>query len=808
MAKTSLAPVIRIDEEKCINCYACIVICPVKYCMNGSGKKLLINHDICIGCGNCINACTHKARTLIDDTGRFMDDLKQGKKIIAVAAPAVASFFSDHFLNLNGWLKSLGVKAFFDVSLGAELTVMSYIDYIKEKNPRMVISQPCPAIVTFIEIYHPELLPYLAPADSPILHIIKLVKQYYPEYKDHKVAVISPCIAKRREYDETSMGDYNVTMIALKNLLDDQKIKLSSFPQVEYTGVSAERAAGFPIPGGLLDTAERFEPGIRRRTEKIEGVYNIYPYLKEISEMLNTNVKLPLLIDCLNCEKGCLGGPGTGNAEKPLAVLKEPVQKRIAELEKKHGSQYGEKAYKKYHDILKKYWKKGLYNRSYRDLSGNNTVKHPNEDEITKIFRSMKKFKKEDLYNCTCCGYGSCKSMATAIYNNLNKAENCAHYILALLTEKTNTEELNRELQEHIANASDLIDGINKLINKLNIAISSQADTIGQSSAATEHMIDSLRETSEISRKKQVAIKGLIEDTVKSQASMRETIQSIESISKSVEGVSQAIKIISSIAANTNLLSMNAAIESAHAGEAGKGFSVVAGEIRRLSENTRENSINISKTLKNIIDGVVVTEKQSDDTGTRFTAMSKEINSFAETMSGIINTFSELSAQSGEITNALDELQSQSEMVKSDYADILTMTEKLHTAMVNLTMLSKKKILVIDDDETILTMTKGILSENYYVTTVNSGQAALKLFLEGYIPHLVLLDLYMPEMGGWETLIRIRNISQLHHTPIAIYTSSEDPKDKEKAQELEAVEYIHKPIRQEELLEKTAKLLN
>jgi len=807
MAITPLTPVIRIDEEKCSNCYACIVICPVKYCMDGSGEKLEINANTCIGCGNCINACTHKARTLIDDTGRFMDDLKQGNKIIAVAAPAVASFFPDQFLNLNGWLKSLGVAAFFDVSLGAELTVISYLDFVKEKAPRTVISQPCPAIVTFIEINHPELLPYLAPADSPILHTIKMIKEYYPEYKNHKVAVISPCIAKRREYDETGMGDYNVTMIALKNLMDDRNINLSSFPKVEYTGVSAERAAGFPIPGGLLDTAERFEPGIRRSTQKIEGVHSIYPYLNEMSELLNTNVKLPLLIDCLNCEKGCIGGPGTGNAEKPLAALEDPVRKRMAELEKKYNSQTGKNTYIKYHNILKKYWKKGLYKRSYRDLSGNNTLKQPNKSEITEIFRRMKKYGEGDIYNCTCCGYGNCEAMATAIYNKLNIPENCAHYILTLLTEKTNAEENNRlQLQEHIGHASMLIDGINNLINKLNAAISSQAETISQSSVATEKMIGSLKETSEISRSKQESIKGLILNTEKSQTSMRETIQSIEDISKSVEGIAQAIKIISSIAANTNLLSMNAAIESAHAGEAGRGFSVVAGEIRRLSETTRENSVNISKTLKSIIDGVAVTEKQSDDTGTRITAMSKEIGSFAETMSGLINTFGELSAQSGEITAALDSLHSQSDMVKTDYAEILSMTEKLHTAMLDLNMLSKKKILVIDDEETVLTMTKNALQDDYNVITINSAKAALDLFLKGYIPHLILLDLYMPEMGGWDALIRIRNLSKLHQTQIAIYTSSDDPKDRAKAKELGPVEYIHKPLSKDTLLEKVAKL--
>jgi len=807
MGITALAPVIRIDEEKCINCYACIVICPVKYCMDGSGRKLQINHNICIGCGNCINACTHKARAFIDDTNHFLDDLKKRQKIIAVVAPAVASFFANQYLNLNGYLQSLGVEAVFDVSLGAELTVVSYMNYIKEKNPRMVIAQPCPAIVTFIEIYHPKLLPYLAPADSPILHSIRMIKEYYPQYKEHKVAVISPCIAKRREYDETGMGDYNITMLALKKLLDDEKKDLSTFPAVEYTGVSAERAAGFPIPGGLLDTAERFKPGIRRLTEKIEGVYNIYPYLKEIEELLNTDAKLPLLVDCLNCEKGCIGGPGTGNAEKPLAALKEPVQKRMAALEEKQHSQKGESAIQKYHAILNKYWKKGLYNRKYRNLSDNNIIKQPNEKELTELFHGLKKFTQEDIYNCTCCGYGSCKAMATAIYNKLNKAENCAHYILALLKEKTSTEELNRQLQDHITQASDLIQGINQLINKLNDTINSQAETISQSSAATETMIDSLRETSEMSKKKQASIKVLIEDAAKGQESMRNTIQSVEDISKSVDGIAQAIKIISAIAANTNLLSMNAAIESAHAGEAGRGFGVVAGEIRRLSDSTRDNSRNISQTLKSIIDGIAVTEKQSDDTGNRITEMAKEISSFAETISGLINTFSELSAHSGEITNALDNLQSQSETVKTDYVEILSMTDKLSTAMSDLTMLSKKKVLVVDDDETVLTMTKSILKDNYNVTTTNSGQAALKKFMEGYIPHLVLLDLNMSEIGGWDTFIRIRNISNLHSIPIAIYTTSDEQKDKDKAKELGAVEYIHKPVSKTEMLEKISKLV-
>jgi CheY-like chemotaxis protein len=188
--------------------------------------------------------------------------------------------------------------------------------------------------------------------------------------------------------------------------------------------------------------------------------------------------------------------------------------------------------------------------------------------------------------------------------------------------------------------------------------------------------------------------------------------------------------------------------------------------------------------------------------------MSKEINSFAETMSGLINTFGELSSESGEITAALNSLHSQSETVKDDYAKILSMTEKLHTEMLELKMLSKKKVLVIDDDETTLTMTKSALKNDYNVTTANSGKAALNMFLEGYTPHLILLDLYMPETGGWDTFIRIRNLSRLHQTLIAIYTTSENPEDKAKAKEFGAVEYIHKPLSVNELSEKIAKLID
>jgi len=658
-------------------------------CLDGSGDKLQINPNLCIGCGRCIETCSHGARHIVDDAPRFFDELKKGAKVVAIVAPAIATFFPGRYLNFNGYLKSLGVEAVFDVSFGAELTVFSYIEHMKSNNPKMLIAQPCPAIVNFIQIYRPKLLPYLAPVDSPMLHTAKMIREYYPQYRDHKVVVVSPCIAKRREFDEAGLVDYNVTMLTLKNSMEEQGLNVGSFPRVEYAGPIAERAVRFSSPGGLLETAERFSPSIGRRSVKIEGCHAVYPYLEEISEALDSGVELPPLIDCLNCEKGCNGGPGTGNSKMPMIMLESQTRERSNRLEEYHKTR-GKFARKKYHKLVSQYWRRGLYSRSYRNYSGNNDLKQPTAAQLNEVFRSMKKLNQE-FYDCTSCGYGSCKAMATAIFNNLNRPENCSHYNLDLLREEKQKMTEMGQLKEHISVALGLIRGINDMVNALNAKVGLQAAAVNDSRIITETMISSLRSTSDLSRQKLGVVEELIADADQGKQSMTETIQSVRDISQSVDDIASAIKIISGIASDTNLLAMNAAIEAAHAGEMGQGFAVVAGEIRRLSETTRKNSQSISRTLSGIIGGIGITSKRSADTDGLISGMAEKISGFAGTMSEFINTLSELSASSVEITSSLTSLRELTFAVETSYAEMLSMTSRLQENTRELAELSRKQ---------------------------------------------------------------------------------------------------------------------
>jgi DNA-binding response OmpR family regulator len=90
---------------------------------------------------------------------------------------------------------------------------------------------------------------------------------------------------------------------------------------------------------------------------------------------------------------------------------------------------------------------------------------------------------------------------------------------------------------------------------------------------------------------------------------------------------------------------------------------------------------------------------------------------------------------------------------------------------------------------------------------IKSSIDTLSLFFQGLVPDLALLDLRIPDMDGWDTYTRIRDINKLHNVSITTLTTSEDAKDKAHVREMGAVDYIMKPVNKAELLDKVRKLI-
>lgn len=639
-------------NDKCIGCNKCIGACS---CMganiavtdNGS-NRIEVDADKCIACGACFDACEHNAREFRDDTNDFFAALKRGEKVSILLAPAFKANYPNEYEKVLGGLKALGVNRIISVSFGADICTWGYLNYISQNNFLGGISQPCPAVVAYIERYTPELLPKLFPVQSPLMCAAIYCRKVL--HMTEKLAFISPCIAKKLEMTEPEnegLVQYNVTFEHLMKYVRENHIS-GNFctDEIEY-GLGSF----YPTPGGLKENVYWFL-GESVFIRQIEGEKHMYEWLQHNKQRIEKTQTPFVFIDALNCINGCICGTATdpelSNTDDALYALL-----KIREECKKDGRSSAwskklspEQRLKKFNQQFKNL-NLNDYLRTYTDLSRTCQRKKPSQKELADIYHDMlKDTKAEQSINCTCCGYDTCADMAEAIYNGFNCKENCIHYIrkqvelekeLAMtLAEENNAEKHKAEEQREIILST--VTQLNEEFEALHDAVENMA--IGNNSNA--------KESSEIS------------------TSMSDITTFCDQLNESLSGINSLLgeltsnnEQVVSIASQTNLLALNASIEAARAGEAGRGFAIVADQINVLATDSRDTAAQSSESQTKISNSV--------------SSIIEDTHMLLDTISGINSRIENLAAVTQEIAASTEQISASADSMKSNLAKLIAM---------------------------------------------------------------------------------------------------------------------------------------
>lgn len=638
-------------NDLCIGCNKCIRACScvganISTTVNGR-DRIDVDEAKCIACGACLDACEHGAREFNDDTERFFSDVKKGERISILIAPAFLANYPREYESVLGGLKALGVNRMISVSFGADITTWGYLNYVQQNNFVGGISQPCPAIVGYIERYAPELLPKLFPVQSPMMCAAIYAKKEMGI--TDKLAFISPCIAKKNEIDDPNNQGYityNVTFDHLMKYVRKNHISGNLCKdEIEY-GLGSV----YPMPGGLKENVYWFL-GEDVYIRQVEGEKHVYHYLQKNKNDIAAGKAKFLFLDALNCGEGCLYGTAVEPEKAETDEAFYNIQK-IKEASTKNGGTgvWSRKMTpaQRLKKLNKQFAKLNLndYLRKYTDRSKECQYLTPSRDELNQVYQDMNKTTAESQkINCGCCGYETCYEMACAIHNGFSRKENCIYFIKSEVEEEKNhalalAEEVREEnelIQAQKEKTAVIINEVNELFENLYQSVDDMAD--GNESNANES----------------TSISSEVQNVIEFCEKLNDSMHEIELLMDELEANNNEVV---SIASQTNLLALNASIEAARAGEAGRGFAVVADQINVLATGSKD------------------TASKSNDNQTKILAsirdILKETSDLMNIVANVNDRTQNLAAATEQIAASSDVIRQTANSVKEKLEDLTT----------------------------------------------------------------------------------------------------------------------------------------
>ena len=441
--------VIVTNSSKCRECYSCVRNCPVKAVKIKNGKAEIIQSR-CIQCGNCVKHCSRGAKKVQDSIPTVKALIDSNNKNIALLAPSyMAGLYPLAMEQILILLKNLGFDEIWEAAIGAEYVIDASAQFIQENKDRILLSSPCPAVVSLIEKHYPSLIHHLIPICSPMIATGRIIRE---KYKNERVTTIfiGPCLAKKAEFIQDQFINSIDGVLTydectrLFNNINDKAHLMSEENSLSYY-VASKKGKSIPLSGGIISNFK--DKPYENKLFAWDGIKNCVELVKHMEDKEKMEEQSFGVYDILSC-RGCIDGISNENNLSMFEKMKITTD-------------FINKTSITSKEIL-------LTEDYYIDLKRNFTdrmipLQQPDEGSIKDILTRIDKYHIEDELNCGACGYESCREKASAVYQGIAEVEMCMPYLLS----KKNA--LYRELGERF-------DTINRLNEELNGIFESSYD--------------------------------------------------------------------------------------------------------------------------------------------------------------------------------------------------------------------------------------------------------------------------------------------------------------------------------------------
>jgi signal transduction histidine kinase/iron only hydrogenase large subunit-like protein len=460
-------------KDRCHVCYSCVRGCPAK-AIRIFDRQAEIVADRCIGCGNCVRVCGRGAKKVVNTVPDVEALLAGGQRVAALVAPSFSAEFYDLLESqdpevLVGMLRKLGFALVTEVGFGADLVAQRYRKLLDAHAPgQRTIATTCPAVVGYVERYWPQLVPHLAPIVSPMVAMVRVLRQLHGPTL--RTVFIGPCLAKKVEASSAELEgevDAAITFAELRTMFLDRRIDAASAQASDFDPPHAGSGTLFPLNRGLFQAAGISED--LASTEAVAAHGGPASFVNAIEEFAGGDVEFGL-VEVLCCN-GCVSGPGMTTKEKTF--------RRRARVAKYANERKQARDLDEWNRQLKRF--EGLH-LSRNFLPFDQRTATPSEDEIRHILRGFGKETEADELDCKACGYATCREHAIAIYRGLAETQMCLPYVIERFDHTVRQlSESNRQLEttqeqlmhsERLASMGQLAAGVaHELNNPLGVVL-------------------------------------------------------------------------------------------------------------------------------------------------------------------------------------------------------------------------------------------------------------------------------------------------------------------------------------------------